>query len=161
MPSTIPEIRDFLSLRRIAFVGLSRNPKDFSRMLFRAMCERGYEMVPVNPAVDELEGMRCFARVQDIKPPVQGALLLTSPRDTERVVRDCPEAGVRYVWMHRSGGQGSVSQEAVEFCRKQGIHVVEGYCPFMFLPHTPFFHRLHGFILKVTGGYPHEVQRAA
>ena len=40
MPSTIPEIRDFLSLRRIAFVGLSRNPKDFSRMLFRAMCER-------------------------------------------------------------------------------------------------------------------------
>jgi hypothetical protein len=49
----------------------------------------------------------------------------------------------------------------VAFCRKQGMHVVEGHCPFMFLPKTPFFHRVHGFILKLTGGYPGKVQREA
>ena len=161
MPTSMVEVRDFLALRRIAFVGLSRDPKDFSRMLFQEMCDRGYDMVPVNPAASELEARRCFPRVQEIQPPVEGALVMTSPPDTEQVVRDCAAAGIRQVWMHRGGGQGSVSRDAVDFCKQQGIHLVEGYCPFMFLPHTPFFHRIHGFLMKLTGAYPCEVQAAA
>jgi len=158
MPTTMADVRDFLALRRIALVGVSRAPKDFSRYLFREMCEKGYEMVPVNPAVEEVDSRRCFARVQDIAPPVEGALLLTSPQGTEKVVRDCVEAGIRQVWMHRSGGAGAVSQEAIEFCHQQGIQVVEGHCPFMFFPKTQWFHRMHGFIVKLTGGYPRQVR---
>jgi uncharacterized protein len=161
MPTTIADVHDFLKLRRIALVGLSRDPKDLSRVLFREMCDKAYDMVPVNPAVGELESRRCFARVQDISPPVEGALVMTPAPKTEQVVRDCAEAGIRHVWMHRGGGQGSVNPEAVDFCRQQGIHLVEGYCPFMFLPHTQFFHRVHGFFLKLTGGYPRKQQRAA
>jgi predicted CoA-binding protein len=161
MPSTIAEVRDFLALRRIALVGVSRDPKDFSRMLFRAMSDRGYDMVPVNPSVGELENRRCFARVQEIDPPVEGALIMTPSQNTLRIAQDCAEAGVRRVWMHRSGGSGSVSQDAVDFCHQHGIRLVEGHCPFMFLPHTPFFHRVHGFFLRLTGAYPQKVQSAA
>jgi predicted CoA-binding protein len=78
-------------------------------------------MVPVNPSVDEPEQKRCFARLQEIDPPVQGALLMTPPQETDRLVRDCVETGIRYVWMHRGGGQGSVSGEAADVCRQQGI----------------------------------------
>ena len=154
MPTTLDDIRDFLAQQRIALAGLSRNPKDFSRMLFREMTQRGYDVVPVNPVADELEGRRCFARLQEVDPPVEGVLVMTTPGETERVVRDCAQAGVRRVWMHRGGGQGAVSQEAADFCRQNGIRLVEGYCPLMFLTGTPFFHRVHGFILKVFGGYP-------
>ena len=42
-------IDSFLSCRRIAVVGVSRDPKDFSRAVFRAFVERGYDAVPVNP----------------------------------------------------------------------------------------------------------------
>jgi len=79
---------------------------------------------------------------------------MTAPQDTERVVRDCAEAGVRRVWLHRGGGQGAVSKEATDFCRKSGIRLVEGYCPFMFLPSTSLIHRLHGLVMKLLGGYP-------
>jgi predicted CoA-binding protein len=162
MPTILPEIRDFLALRRIALVGTSRDPKDLSRVLFREMCARGYDMVPVNPAADgQLEDKKCFARVQDIQPPVEGALVMTSSRDTNRVVQDCAEAGIRNVWLHRGAGPGSVTPEAVEFCREHEIHVVEGLCPFMFLSPTQFVHRLHGFVLKLTGSYPREIRRAA
>ena len=154
MPTTIADIRDFLSLGRIALVDVSRNPKELSRMLFREMCHSGYEIIPVNPAMAELEGRPCFARVQDIKPRPEGALIMTAPPDTERVVRNCAEAGIRHVWMHRAGGQGSVSPGAVEFCHDHGIHLVEGYCPFMFLPNTSLIHRMHGFFVKMIGAYP-------
>jgi predicted CoA-binding protein len=39
----------FLASKRIAFIGLSHNPKDFSRHLFREFVEHGYDVVPVNP----------------------------------------------------------------------------------------------------------------
>jgi len=146
-------IDDFLAQKRIAMVGLSRQPKDFSGMLFEELCRRGYDVVPVNPAASEVRGRTCFARVQDIKPPVDAVLLMTSPAVTEAVVEDCAAAGVRRVWMYSAGSQGAVSAKAVEFCRVHGIRVVPGECPFMFFMHNGL-HGIHGFIRKITGNYP-------
>lgn len=154
MDTTRADIDGFLSHHRIAMVGVSRNPEDFSRILFRELCGRGYDVVPVNPLTAKMEGRACFARMQAIDPPVEGVLLMTPPAQTEQVVHDCAEAGVRDVWMHSGGGHGSVSPAAVAFCREHGMKVVEGQCPYMFLPETEFFHRAHGFLLKVIGRYP-------
>jgi len=154
MKTTREDIEDFLAQKRLAMVGVARNPKDFSRGLFRDLCRRGYDMVPVNPMMSELDGQPCYSRVQDIAPPVDGALLMTPPTVTQGVVRNCLAAGITRVWMHRGGGTGAVSQEAIDFCREKGIRVVAGYCPYMFLPTTPFFHRVHGFFMKLSGGYP-------
>ena len=152
--TTRKQIDEFLACRRLALIGVSRDEKDFSRGLFRELEKRGYDVVPVNPDASEIEGRPCYAQVQDITPPVEGALLLTSPRVTDRVVRDCAKAGVDRIWMHRGEGIGSVSQTAIDFCEDSGIEVVPGFCPYMFLPDTGFIHRAHGFILKLTKSYP-------
>ena len=144
-------IEQFLACRRLAVVGVSRDPRDFSRSVFRALTERGYDAVPVNPAGGAMEGRACASRLSDVQPPVEAALLLTPPSVTERVVRECAEAGVRRVWMHRGAGRGAVSPEAVAFCREKQIAVVDGACPFMFLPGTGRFHSLHRFFLRLTG----------
>ena len=146
-------IEEFLAEKRIAMVGISGDPKNFSVLLFKELCQRGYDVILVNPNTAEMHGRQCFARVQDIQPPVEAALLMTSPEGTEAVVNDCAEAGVRRVWMYRAGGKGAVSEKAVAFCRERGMQVVPGECPFMFLPHAGF-HRLHGFVRKITGRYP-------
>lgn len=156
---SLDTIEDFLGQKRIAMVGISREGKDFSVMLFKELRRRGYDVVPVNPQMTELWGPQCFARVQDIHPPVDGALLMTSPSVTESVVRDCAEAGIRRVWMHRAVGEGAVSDEAVAFCRERGIAVVPGECPFMFLPNNGF-HGIHGFIRKITGRFPRRAHAA-
>jgi predicted CoA-binding protein len=148
-------IDDFLALKRIAVVGVSHHEHDFSRKLFREFLARGYDVVPVNPNSLQLDGQRCFARVQDIAPPVEGALLMTSQLVTRAVVRDCAEAGVHRVWMYGGSGKGAVSPEALTFCESAGISVVPGECPFMFLPGAAWIHRIHGVVLKVAGAYPH------
>jgi predicted CoA-binding protein len=152
--TSLETIEDFLAQKRIAIAGISRNPANFSVMLFEELSRRGYDVVPVNPNTAEVRGRRCFARVQDIQPPVEAVLLMTSPEATETVVNDCVEAGIRRVWMYRAGGKGSVSSKAVQFCRERDIELVPGECPFMFLPKTAVFHRFHGFIRKITGHYP-------
>lgn len=150
---SLETIQDFLAQKRIAMVGVSRNSRDFSVMLFKELVNRGYDVVPVNPRMSEVQGRPCFARVQDIQPPVDAVLLMTSPGVTEAVVSDCAEAGVKRVWMYRAGGSGAVSDHAVAFCQEHGIAVVPGECPYMFLPHAGL-HGVHRFIRKITGNYP-------
>ena len=152
--NTRRQIDEFWQLRRIALVGLSRDPKHFSQSVWKELRGRGYDVVPVNPKTDAIDGQPCFTRVQDIVPPVEGALVMTPPRVTERVVEDCAEAGVTRVWLLGGAGVGASSPKAVAFCESHGMQTVSGHCPFMFLPGTPFFHQVHGFVKKVTGSYP-------
>ena len=153
---SLEAIVNFLAQKRMAMVGISREPRSFSVTLFEELCRRGYDVIPVNPNTPNVMGRRCFARLQDIHPPVAAALLMTSPTVTESVVLDCAEAGVRLVWMYRAAGQGAVSQRAIAYCRDRGIQVIPGECPYMFLPATGPFHRIHGFVRKITGRYPRQ-----
>jgi hypothetical protein len=62
--------------------------------------------------------------------------------------------------MYSAGGQGAVSLKAVEFCRERGIQVVPEECPYVFLPKAGF-HRIYGFIRKITGSYPRRARARA
>lgn len=152
--ATLEQIQDFLNQKRLAFVGVSRHEKDFSRALFTEFQKRGYEVIPVNPNATEIDGLKCYAHVQDIEPPIDNVLIITPPEMTEAVVHDCAEAGVKRVWMHRGEGIGAVSQPAIDYCQTHHIEVVDGYCPFMFFDQAQWFHRLHGVVYKVFGKYP-------
>jgi uncharacterized protein len=152
--TSLESIEDFLAQKRIAIVGMSREPKSMSETVFKELSRLGYEVVPVNPNVQEVMGRKCFARVQDVQPPVDAVLLMTSPAVTEAVVKDCAECGIKRVWMHRGVGQGSVSEKAIEICRERGIRVIPGECPLMFLPQRDGIHSFHGFIRQIMGRYP-------
>ena len=152
--TSLETIHEFLAQKRIALIGVSREPRSFSVMLFQELLRCGYDVIPVNPHTPNVLGHPCFARVQDLKPPVKAALLITSPQVTETVVADCARAGIHFVWIHRGIGTGAVSATAVTFCRARGMEVIAGECPFMFLHSSGGVHRIHGFWHKITGRYP-------
>src|SRR4051812_19850949 len=152
--TTRPVIDDFLQQKRIAFVGISRNPQDFNRKLWAEMKRLGYDVVPVHPEAHEVDGVRAVPHVTDVHPAVDAALLMIPAEATESVVRDCAAAGIRRVWMYRAVGHGAVSEPALAFCREHGISVVAGECPFMFLKGSGGPHRVHRWFRKLTGTYP-------
>ena len=152
--SSMAMVQDFLSQKRIAVVGVSHDPKDFSRMLLRTLKDRGYDAVAVNPTLQSAEEAPCFANLSDVSPPVDGVLLMTSPAVTDQVVQECARLHIRRVWMYRAAGDGAVSPQAVEYCKDHGIAVVPGECPYMFLSGEHWGHRLHGFVKKLFGAYP-------
>lgn len=147
-------VRDFLAQKRFAFIGVSRQPKDFSRSLFREFKARSYEPIPVHPQAEEIEGIPCFAQLADIQPPVDSVLLMTSPGVSEILVRQCAEAGIKRIWFYRGAGQGAMTTAALAACEANGIATVPGECPFMFFEGAQWFHRFHGFVKRVTGAYP-------
>ena len=153
--ASLEDITKFLECKRVALVGVSRQPRHFSRSLLREFVANGYDPVPVNPQATEIEGRKCFARIADITPPVEAALLMTGAAEaTDQAVNECNHADIRKIWIYKSVDDGAVHEQAMEFCRLRGSAVVEGYCPMMFLPHAGMVHRFHGFLMKVVGSYP-------
>lgn len=148
------DIDDFLAQRRIAVVGVSHEPKDFSRLLFRELKQRGYDLVPVHPCAAEIEGIACARSVRDVQPAVDGALLMTPAKVSAAVVQDCIDAGVRRVWLYKAVTTGALSDEAIELCDRNNVSVVAGECPFMFLPGPSGFHGIHRFFRILTGTMP-------
>jgi uncharacterized protein len=149
MPSRIDDARAFLlHAKRIAVVGVSRDPRAFSRFLVRELAGRGHDVIPVNPALADAEGLRAFARVQDVTPAPDAALLLVPPARAEEAVRDCLVARVKRIWFHRGAGPGTASDAALALCQANGVELVQGLCPMMALPAASFPHRAHGFFRR-------------
>ncbi len=144
------EIDDFLAQKRIAFVGVSRNPKEFANTVYNALRDRGYELYPVNPKAQKVEGDQCYPSVDKLPGPVDGAMVMVQPQATLGVMQGCAEAGIRRVWL----GNGAVSAEAVKFGREHGISVVDGACPMMFAAPVGFGHACHRFFKQITGTMP-------
>ena len=77
-----------------------------------------------------------------------------APDITDRAIHECHEADVRNIWIYKSVHECENHKVEMEIAQARGTAIVEGYCPFMFLPHPALIHRVHRFIMKVTGSYP-------
>ena len=134
---------EFLAHKRIAVTGVSRTPKDHgSNSVYRRLRDRGYEVFPVNPNADEVEGADCYHDLKSIPGGVEAVVIATAPDKAEGTMRECAELGIKHVWMHRGYGQGSVSPAATAYGREHGITVIDGGCPLMFAPTADFGHKL-------------------
>jgi predicted CoA-binding protein len=153
-------IYDFLAQRRIALIGVSRKDKHFSRMLFKELIERRYQVCAVNPNAEHIDGFPCFNSITDVMKtdfgdtPVGGAIIIAAPDNFDQIADECLESGVKRIWLYGIMGNAPKHHEIIDKCRRANISIISDLCPFMFLPQTGLIHRLHAGFLKLTGKYP-------
>jgi predicted CoA-binding protein len=153
--ASMVDITKFLECRRVAMVGVSRDQRHFSRLVMREFLNAGYDAIPVNPQATEIEDRRCFARLGEVTPPVEAALLLTGASDTTyQAIRECHKSNIRNIWIYKSLHNRPDHERELEQGRSQRLATIEGYCPLMFLPRPKIVHRAHRFFMKVAGQYP-------
>lgn len=149
---------DFLSCRRIAVTGVSREPKAHGgNIVYTRLRQRGYEVFAVNPNTDTVEGDRAYPDLGSIPGGVQAVVIATRPEHAEATVREAADLGMTRVWMHRAMGEGSVSPAATSLGRELGLVVIDGGCPLMFGPTADAGHQLMCALLKLTGKVPRRV----
>jgi predicted CoA-binding protein len=149
---------EFLSKQRIAVTGVSRDPKGHgANVVYQRLRDRGYQVFAVNPNADEVEGDPCYHDLKTIEGGVDAVVIGTRPEVAVETVRECAELGIRQVWMHRSFGPGSVSDEATSYGRERGVTVIDGGCPLMFNPCADPGHKALRFIFTMTGKVPRTV----
>jgi len=142
-------IEAFLAPRKFAFIGLSRDPKKFSRAVFKELKVKGYEMYPVNPNLDEIDGVKCFKDISELPADVRHALFMTPKANTAGAVENAIHHGFTHIWIQ----QGAETTDAIELATQNGVKLVSKTC-IMMHANPSGIHKFHRFLAKLFGAFP-------
>jgi hypothetical protein len=134
-------VQDFLAQKKIAVVGVSDKRETGCNMAYTKFKDNGYKVFAVNPRITTFNGDACYPDLKSIPEKVDAVFILASPKVTDQIVQQCVDLSIKHVWMHcmmgtKPGlvaGMTSVSADAVEKCKTNGIAVIPGSCPNQFL----------------------------
>ena len=108
----------------IAVVGASRDPSKPSHSVPLQMLRYGWRIIPVNPFVDEVFGVKAVPTLADIDEPVDLVDIFRPARDAVEVVRQAVAIKAPAVWLQ----SGIVSTEARRIAEEAGMDYVEDRC---------------------------------
>lgn len=110
--------------KSIAVLGVSEDKSKFGRRIFDKLAELGFEVFPINPKHSSVGGVTCFPSLSALPKKPELVIMVVPPAVTEKAVQECKQLGIGSVWMQ----PGSESEQAIRFCRQNGISVTHSAC---------------------------------
>jgi len=123
-PSSDEQIRDILSLNKVAVVGMSKNSSKAAHYVPKYLFENGYDIIPVNPYSDEILGQKSYNSVSDIVGDVDIVDVFRPSDQVLPVIREAIKKKPKVIWLQ----EGIHNLEAEELARSAGIKVVFNRC---------------------------------
>jgi predicted CoA-binding protein len=118
--------------RTWAVVGCSPDPRRDSHRIAALLQRRGFRVIPVNPAVEEVLGERCYPSLDAV--PDAGEIdvvdIFRRASEAGAHVDEAVAIGARGVWMQL----GVIDAAAAARARAAGLRVVMDRCPAIELP---------------------------
>lgn len=123
--STQPPPAELLArARTIAVVGFSADPSKPSHRAPMELVRRGWNVIPVNPTVTEVAGMKAYATLADVPVPVDLVDVFRPSAEAPDIARQAAEIGARTLWLQK----GITSTEARDIAAAAGMAFVEDEC---------------------------------
>ncbi len=122
--------------RRVAVLGVSRNPEKLGHRLLQNLLEAGFpgEVVPVNPSGEAIRGIKSVARVADIPGELDLALVSLPAAAVVGAVGELGDLGCRAAVVLASGfgetGEAgrALQRELAAIARSSGMRIVGPNC---------------------------------
>ena len=92
-------IQNFVSKKKIAIVGASRDCNKFGNSAAKELQARGYEVFYVHPEVNEIEGQPAYPNLEAIKDKVESVWISVSAEHGEAVLRDAAASGLKALFV--------------------------------------------------------------
>lgn len=119
------EIRKILTeTKKIAIVGLSNKPDRDSYKVAKYLQEAGYEIIPVNPVVDEVLGVKAVRSLEELPTSVDLIDVFRRSEETVPVAKMAVKTGAKVFWLQL----GIENEEAERIAREGGMEVVMNRC---------------------------------
>lgn len=150
MKASKKSIEQFLEPRKMVLAGVSRNPKKFGYTAFKELRERGYEVIPVHPEAESIDGVVCYRNLSDVPSSFRHVVTMVPKEETMKVVEEAVSCGFENIWIQ----QMSETPEAVEFAMSKNVNLVTGTCILLHSDPVKGFHKIHLILLKIFGGMP-------
>lgn len=104
-----------------AVVGASKDPKKFSNKIYKRLKAKGYEVYPVNPGLDMIEGDTCYKDLASLPNVPEVIDMVVSPERAIPVLEEAAKLGVKNVWFQ----PGSFNEETIALAESLGLNQVQ------------------------------------
>ncbi len=121
---TDDEIRQILSLKNVAVVGMSKNADKAAHYVPKYLLTQGYNVMPVNPTADEILEKKCFSSLQDVDQSIDVVDVFRPSDQVIPVVQEAIKKKPKVIWLQ----EGIHNPEAEDMARKAGIKIVFNRC---------------------------------
>ena len=121
---TDDQIRDILSLKKVAVIGMSKNSFKAAYFVPKYLANNGYDITPVNPSADEILGKKCYNSISEIDEDIEIVDIFRPSDQVLPFVKDAIKKKPKVIWLQ----EGIHNSEAEELARKEGIEVVFNRC---------------------------------
>jgi predicted CoA-binding protein len=118
------EKRILTEYHTVAIVGASANPERPSNRVARYLDGHGFNIIPVNPSIQELLGKKSYPDLTSIPEKVEVVDIFRKSEDVEPIVDEAIKIGAKVVWMQ----ENVVNQKAADKAKKAGLLVVMDKC---------------------------------
>jgi len=122
--NTDKQIRDFLSMKKVVVIGMSKNSFKAAHYVPRYLSENGYDITPVNPTTDEILGKKCYHHVSEIEEEIDIVDIFRPSDQVLSVIQEAIKKKPKVIWLQ----EGIHNFEAEELARKEGINIVFNRC---------------------------------
>lgn len=106
--------------KNVAIIGASDNPERYAFKAFKMLIDDGYTVIPVNPKLDEIEGVKCLKTPADINVYVDTVTIYVNPAVSSAMIDDLIELKPRRIIMNPD----TENDELAKKCEENDIQVV-------------------------------------
>ncbi|MGY0691671.1 CoA-binding protein [Virgibacillus sp. FSP13] len=118
-------IKDVLQdTKAIAVVGLSDNPERTSYQISKRMQENGYQIIPVNPKVDEVLGEKAYPSLTNIDKKIDIINVFRRSEFLPEIAKEAALTETKVFWAQ----QGVANQEAYDYLQERDFTVIMDLC---------------------------------
>ncbi len=121
---TDEQIRVILSLKKVAVVGMSKDPKKAAHYVPKYLHESGYDIIPVNPTAKTILDKKCYNDISEIDTQIDIVDVFRPSEDVLPIVKNAIKTRPKVIWLQ----QGIHNISAEELARKAGIKIVFNRC---------------------------------
>ena len=150
MKASKAAIESFLSSKKIAIAGVSRNSRKFGYTVFKELSQKGFDVYPINPNTNSLGGTPCFQSVSALPSDVKNLLIVTPKDQTNGLIREAVSTGISGIWIQ----QMSETPEAIRFAEENKVNLISKQCILMWLEPVKSIHKFHRNLKKLFGLLP-------
>jgi predicted CoA-binding protein len=113
-----------LDLKTWAVVGATEHRDKFGYKIMKALKDKGYDVIPVNPGYETVMDIKCYKTVFDIPYNVDCVDVVVSPQRALNVIDECLEKGIKYIWFQ----PGTYDDQVIEKALTSGLLTVYDHC---------------------------------
>jgi predicted CoA-binding protein len=114
-------IEKTMKMKNWAVVGATTKKNRFGYKIVKKLKENGYNVFPVNPKVEEVDGLKCYNDLSSIDAQIDVVDMVVNPKHGIKVMEEINQLGIKYVWLQ----PGTRSEEIRKFATEKGIELIK------------------------------------